>query len=145
MNRFTFTKLGRTLLMLTAVTAFGLLGCGGDDNQNNNGGGGGEANHDSRLVCGKGEAWLHGSSCASADLGHIYKSNGVAMQVRPNDGVWSVTAEVTWRTDGNKLTLNARGQELSGTYEISNGTLITTDDDGPHTFKKCGGLTIIGQ
>jgi len=39
MNFFTFTKLGRTLLMLTAVTAVGLSGCGGDDNPNNNGGG----------------------------------------------------------------------------------------------------------
>jgi len=32
MNRFSFAKLGRTLLMLTAVIAFGLMGCGGDDN-----------------------------------------------------------------------------------------------------------------
>jgi len=39
MNRFSFAKLGRTLLMLTAVLAVGLLGCGGDDNPNNGGGG----------------------------------------------------------------------------------------------------------
>jgi len=39
MNRFTFKMFGRTLLMLTAMLAVGLSGCGGDDNPNNNGGG----------------------------------------------------------------------------------------------------------
>jgi len=140
MNRFTFTKLGRTLLMLTAVLAFGLLGCGGD-------GGGGEADHDSRLFCGNGEAWLIGGSCASADRGQIYKSNGVAMQVDRDDGVWSVSVEATWRTDGNKLTVStSRGVVINGaSYEISNNTLILSDYGDSATLKKCGGLTIIGQ
>jgi len=48
MKRFSFVGLGRTLLMLTAVLAFGLLGCGGDDNSNNNGGNTTHANE-----CGK--------------------------------------------------------------------------------------------
>jgi uncharacterized protein (TIGR02145 family) len=40
MNRFTFKKLGRVMLMLTAVIALGLTGCGGDDNPSGGGGGG---------------------------------------------------------------------------------------------------------
>jgi uncharacterized protein (TIGR02145 family) len=44
MKGFTFTKLGRTLLLLTAVVSLGLMGCGGDDNPS---GGGGNGNNNS--------------------------------------------------------------------------------------------------
>ncbi|MDR2592345.1 MAG: hypothetical protein LBC59_06005 [Chitinispirillales bacterium] len=40
MNFFTFAKLGRALLMLTAIVAVGLLGCGGGDDNPTGGGGG---------------------------------------------------------------------------------------------------------
>jgi len=39
MNHFTIKMFGRTLLMLTAVLAVGLSGCGGDENPGDNGGG----------------------------------------------------------------------------------------------------------
>jgi hypothetical protein len=147
MKRFTFKTLGRTLLTLTAVLSLGLWlsGCGGDDN-GNPADNGGDATHDGRLICGNGDVWMIGSSCESATRGQIYKSNGVAMQVDRNDGIWSVGVEITWRTDGNKLILYfTSGQRIIVTYEISNGSLTLISDDGSRgTLKKCSGVTIGG-
>jgi len=141
MTRFTFNRLGRTLLMLTAVIAVGLTGCGGDDNPNNGGGGGG--NHDSRLVNANGEAWLEGSSCASARSGYIFKSNGdfIVLDDYGNDYLEVAGEAATWRTDGNKLIgrSTVSGGEESALYEISNGSLILTNEDGDRMpYKKCG-------
>jgi len=142
MNRFSFKSLCRTLLMLTAVIAFGLLGCGGDDNPNNNGGGGGDANHDSRLVNANGEAWMRGNCESEAD-NLVFKSNGKAFELAYIDGVLTVVEDWgTWRTNGNKLII--RGSEFMQ-YDVSDGNLIFTDNGGrQYKYIKCSGLTIVG-
>jgi len=145
MTRFTFNRLGRTLLMLAAVLAVGLSGCGGDDNPNNNGGGGG--NHDSRLVNAVGEAWLEESGCTPAVAGFILKSNGDfvnlnSRRIDDNEPYWEVVrGHATWRTNGNRFIVKDidYGEERSVLYEISNNSLIFTGEyEGRLTLKKCG-------
>jgi len=165
MNFFTFTKLGRALLLagVLAVGSVCWLGCGGGDdnnpadnsgnNSNNSNNNGGDANHDGRLInAANGEAWLEGRSCESATHGFIFKSNGDLINFGRGDGgddggPWTVWTEVMWRTDGNKLTMRnpsfERGE--TATYEVSNSTLtLTNDSNQATTYKKCSGVVVGG-
>ncbi|MDR2593116.1 MAG: hypothetical protein LBC59_10010 [Chitinispirillales bacterium] len=163
MKRFTIAKFGRTLLTVAviAVISFGCGGGGGgggDNPANNNTGGnnnnGGDATHDSRLVCADGEAWMEVSSCASlrngAD-GVEFKSNGDIFYSDYRDGGFLERdgKRNTWRTNGNTLIMagdfgDGGYVELSGQYEISNGTLTFIWGDGSvaETLTKCSGFTI---
>jgi len=150
MTRFTFKmlRLGRTLLLLTAVVAVGLTGCGGDDNPNNNGNNnnnnnGGDANHDGKLICGSGVAWVQGNSCESAEYGFIFKSNGVWQELERINGVWTLTEEAKWRTNGNTLVLYGSVSEDGAVedrvqYEVYDDYMTA----GGGTFKKCSGVVV---
>jgi len=105
--------------------------------------GGGDDNHDSKLVCDNGEAWVSGGSCTSPKNGSDgieFKLNGDMFGLAYNSysGVWERFEEFTWRTDGNKLIYAAWSKEKSYTYDVSNGYLTISDS----RYKKCSGLTI---
>ena len=161
MKRFSFVMLA----VAAAVCAVCWLGCGEGDNGNpadnsgnnsnnsgnNNGNGnnnnGGDANHDGRLINADNEAWLQGNSCESATGGLVFESNGDVTRRARHSGVWVLDRfGGTWRTDGNKLTINIHGGEEQQivTYEISNGTLTLTDDSNRATYKKCSGVVVGG-
>ncbi|MDR2593117.1 MAG: hypothetical protein LBC59_10015 [Chitinispirillales bacterium] len=155
MNRFTLAKFGRTLLF-AAVAAVISFGCGsggvggGDNPANNNTGGnnGGDATHDGRLITGNGEAWVEvheGYSCASpreGEDGIVFKSNGDALDLEYEDGVWKWEHTYTWQTNGNKLTFSSG---VVHTYEVSNNslTMVKEQSGRQYNLKKCGGLTIV--
>jgi len=147
MKRFSF----KMLAVAAAVCAVCWLGCGGGDNGNpadNSGNNNGNGNSGS-LILGNDEAWVKGGSCASANFGMVFKSNGNAITLERNDGVWSVDKEMTWRIDGDKLMITNpySGRDEPLWYEISNGTLKVKDDVGDPwiTFSKCSGVTVGGQ
>jgi len=151
MKIFSFTKLGRMLMLsvVVALSAVCWVGCGGDDDSS---GGGGNGSLSTGLVCADGEAWVEDGKCASATIGLFFKSNGdYAKLIRSEDGVWFIDGWVTWRTDGNKLIFkigrsygdSMQYYEESVQYEISNGTLVLIESDGGRrTFKKCNGLNV---
>jgi len=147
MNRFSFAKLGRTLLMLTAVTAFGLLGCSGDDNPSN-GGNNNNGGPSAGLVCADGEAWVGGGtgSCGSATDGLIFKSDGDLLDIGRHDNVWKLESVNSWQTDGNRLLVTMNGREDDITYDVSNGALTLTFANGKQlTYnRKCSGVVIVG-
>jgi len=158
MNIFTFTKLGRALLLagVLAVGSVCWLGCGGGDDNNpadnsgnnsNNSGNNNGGGSSTSLVCGNDEAWVQDGSCASEHRGLVFKSNGDYIKLDRNDnGVWVVSDESqgrTWRTDGNKIIWTRNGHESSTQGEIlSNGSWTLREDGKLYTFKKCSGLTI---
>jgi len=152
MKRFSF----KMLAVAAAVCAVCWLGCGGDDNNpadnngnnSNNSGNNNGSNRDSRLVCNNGEAWLQGTSCESAEMGIVLKSNGdwIELVRDDEDGILRRKERtLKWRTDGGKIILtDERGYELSETfpYEVlSDGGLIVTDSGKRRSHIKCSGVT----
>jgi len=142
MNSFTFTKLGRTLL-LAAVVAVGSvcwLGCGGDDGGgDDNGGKDNGGGLDSKLVCADGEAWIDQED---AYYGVVFKSNGDMWSVGKYDGVWKKDEGGKWKTNGNTLTITFDGGQLVHTYNVTGNQLKITHDGSTETFTKTSGVNI---
>jgi len=151
MNFFTFTKLGRTLLLATVVAVGSVcwLGCGGDDNPSggeddggkNNGGG----NLDSKLVCADGEAWMN----KDGDGAWIFKSNGDMKAYGKYGASWEVDESGTWKTSGNTLTLTSGNGKVEATYSVS-GTQLTLSQcggcvEGTLTYTKTSGVNFGGN
>jgi len=154
MKRFSF----KMLAVAAAVCAGCWLGCGGGDNGNpadnsgnnsNNSGNnnnGGDVNHDGRLICGNGEAWVSwrggDGACGAEDLRIILTSDGVFIKYEYDrgDGVWWERRS-TWRTEGNKLIV---GDHSGQQYEISDGKLKVFEDNRWNTLTKCNGVVVGG-
>jgi len=165
MNRFTFKMLGlgRTLLMLTAVIAVGLAGCGGDDNPNDNGGNnnggnntGGNNNNSGGssggLVLGNNEAWVTSYDYAGETqwVAWVFKNDGKRYSGnKVGNGDWKFSGEYeTYSTSGNKLTFNSgTTHENSMTYSISGNKLTITEEAESETYSstltKTSGLNIV--
>jgi len=132
MKRFSFSMSGRTLLMLTAVLAFGLTGCGGDDNPSNGGGGGGGG--DGGSIVGD---WLYYSTTnlddGKTEYEHenhksvtTFKSSGEVVIVhfsRPID-IWEEWDPLVgrWSVNGSTLTIGSQ----SAQYQLSGDRLTIT-------------------
>ncbi|MDR2591890.1 MAG: hypothetical protein LBC59_03690 [Chitinispirillales bacterium] len=156
MKIFTFTKLWRALLLLTAVVAVGLSGCGGNNNpsggeggDNSSGGGGGLGGD----ITGD---WLMLSMTVNGNttvpdtsiFGQVYryKSSGelctVILSVNNNTGSCWVQGESctqTWRTVGSTLYTGARindsDMEFQYQYTISNNKYtVWLDSNEPYVI-----------
>jgi len=140
MKIFTFTKLGRTLLMLTAVLAAAvLLGCGGD----NGAGGGSGVSRDGNLV-GDWRFDFESNKGVMHNRDYIdiesFKSSGDYVQIvfsKLNDTVWGEYPDgcghvfpCSWRTDGSLLYTSLDGTEvpIPAYYNISGDTLKVSLD-----------------
>jgi len=156
MNFFTFTKLGRTLLMLTAVIAVGLAGCGGDDNPNDNGGNnnggnntGGNNNNSGGggggLVLGTDEAWVSNNS-HDGDIGLVFLQNGVFAGIgRIEGGVfWAAEVSGTYSVNGSNLTI-VNGGPMTGTfaYNVTGNTLKLSMNGKEETYTKTSGVKCV--
>ena len=134
MKLFTFTKLGRTLLLSVAVIAFGLTGCG-DNGANSSEGGGGSIVGDWLLYSDKrlpnGE-----TGYASDDQDHklvvTFKSSGeyVTVPFSKEVNVWEESDGVSgvWSVNGSTLEVTKKGSSKSarGPYQVSGNRLTFT-------------------
>jgi len=132
-----FRKVSAALLavIVMAVLALVLTGCGSDDDDNSGGGGG--KGGDSRLVTGSGEAWItvYDDYDGEYSRGFSVKSNGelISVSYDDDDHTWyGMKIPGGWYSNGDKLIARGGPYRCYGTevdtvtYRVSGNSLTIT-------------------